>query len=210
MIKLWSTDIKSINLTEEYNKRKSSCSVFRPRCHDKENSNDSNKGSKLGFINPERRMSFIGGAQKILQQKNIDINLNKVLDPNQTNSKFNKQRSQTPKDYQNQRFTKNSQNQNKIQSPMLTKTLSSEYKSTPQEQKIDKRAGCVLNHLKERGINHQKIDEVSAENECSIMNMQKCFNEEFKMNSFLIDKESSDKCIQYDLINEVDIYFYRT
>jgi len=214
-LKIWSTDIKTINFSE--NKRKSS-SIFRPRTSEKENSIDSHK-KNFGFINQERRTSFIGDAQKILQQKHIDINLNQILDPNQLNNNYkntnqvNKQRSKTPQTAQmiDKNFMKNIQQNQNI--PLLTKTLSSEYSSTPQKQELKKEICDVgkrilnVNPIRERG-NHQRIEEVSAECETSIMNFQKGCNEELKLSSFLIDNETSDKCSQFDLINEVNYFSF--
>ena len=59
-----------------------------------------------------------------------------------------------------------------------------------------------LGHLKERGLN-QRIDEVSAECETSIMNMQKFCNEELKFTSFFVENDTNSKIQQSETINSV-------
>jgi len=191
-IKIWSTDIKTINFNEIH--KRNSLSIYKQKSIDKENHLD-NDNKKLGLGNLERRKAFIGESQKILHQKNIDINLNKVLDPCKTNHKL---RSRTPKDSEILARNK-SQNQ---KSPLTTTRLSYECSSTP---RMDQKKGVRtmnLGRLRERLVNH-KIDEVSAECETSIMNMQRYCNEELKLSSFMIDHESNARCQQFDMINEV-------
>lgn len=189
--KIWSTDIKSINFTETHARK--SLSIFKPRSIDKENNLDS-ANKKFGISNLERKKTPL---RMVSHPKSIDINLQKLQQPSsQINQKF---RSQTPKD-SNFISRNNSQNQ---KSPLVNVRKSSECNSTPRidQKKKDVRT-MNLGHLKERGLN-QRIDEVSAECETSIMNMQKFCNEELKLSSFFVENDTNSKIQQSETINSV-------
>lgn len=198
IIKFWSTDINLLNFSPT--NRKKSQNLFIRKNSDKENScENSNRICFGNFTKPKisKTMSTLS--------KSIDKNINL---PSITDINFmNKNRSKTPKIYKYEnkdQYLRNSVN-GQPKSPFSSKKQEI---CVPSPQTFERRnfIGNIIkrniNPLKER-VN--KIDEVSAECESSILNLQKCMKEELKLSSFLIDDENGEQLAQRDFIQEVYI-----
>lgn len=196
-LKLWSTEIRSINFSERNPRRTtSSTSVFRPRTADKENSNNSNS------------RKLINGVQNILKNRNNHNNLNNIMNSN--NKDNNNQIIIQDKDSLNKKKSVIADKNFSAEKPhfQLAKTISWDYSPTTkikiiENNKNEKENDRISKNLKNLRLKNQMIEEVSADCETSIMNLQKVCNQDFKLSSFIIENDSSEKCLQFDLIHEV-------
>lgn len=209
-IKLWSTDIKVINFSKE--NKKNHFSLFKKRDSEKENSlNQSNK-KNFWFSNEKKSKNFRFVNDNKHLSKSIDKNINfpniKDFAIGISNNP-NKMRNNTPKDFNiDTKYLRKSanfiQSQSKTSYENFLKPVENDFEKKKTLGDAIKRTICTT-HLKER-VN--RIDEVSAECESSILNMKKFINEELKLSSLFIDEENSEKSLQNELIQDVLNFFY--
>lgn len=187
--------------------RKKTQNTFIRKNYDKENScENSNRICISNFSKQTNSNNLISReSAKTMNSlsKSIDKNINF---PNITDiNYFNKNRSKTPKTYKYQNRDQNMRNSVNGQpaSPFSTKKKEI---CVPSPQNFERKN--ILSNIIKRNINPlkervNKIDEVSAECESSILNLQKCMKEELKLSSFLIDDENCEQLAQRDFIQEV-------